>query len=281
VVLNSDKSVIRLGEDVEVNAGGGHPVSIEGLHSGKTLAGIDLDMTAPDNSSVEAIEALLKLDSCPVYDPFAGRSYKATLTQRSMSYVDGHPERSYSIEIREIDEIPTVQELDIEGKVFQVLRYSENVARENAVGRHAVLRLSKHEFQQLRGMIKPGPVNIKRIGVDEEHLSLRFGGVTPWSEHEEDGVAYFKQLLRLYPADFPPSGIDLARESQLSTVAIMTVALTGRFELLLDELVKRQAIAEETRSAILGRDWSDLLSKDRLEEIIAKLDKVADAEEEL
>src|SRR4029077_54562 len=119
---------IKLGADVVINARRGRPMPSEGRHSGKTLAGIDLDVTVSGAANLEAFEALLKTDSVRVEDPYVGRTYAAKLTQRSMHYVDGRPERTYSIEVREIDEVPSVHELEIEGVRFPVVRYSEDEA---------------------------------------------------------------------------------------------------------------------------------------------------------
>ena len=109
---------IQLGENCFVHIRSGRPVKTTGLFSGKPLAGIDLDVLVPHESNMDTLEDVLKLGVVRVDDPFVDRAYQARLTQSYLTYQEGSPTRRYKIEVREVDEVPNVEELAIEGQRF-------------------------------------------------------------------------------------------------------------------------------------------------------------------
>src|SRR6266567_4693197 len=90
-------------DDVTFDIATGYPVSFQGKHSRKTLQGINLDILVRSQDGIEKVERLLDQETVEVDDPFAGRSYHASLRLNSHSYQEGRPEHSYVCEIRERD----------------------------------------------------------------------------------------------------------------------------------------------------------------------------------
>jgi hypothetical protein len=181
--------------------------------------------------------------------------------------------------VREIDEAPHVEELELNGVRFPVVRYTEELTTDNAVVRRAVLRVTEEQFSRCRELLEFQKVSVRRIGVDASPLSLRFGGAAYWSRHDEGGTTCFKQLIHLFPTDLPYSKLDLVTHKDLTPVSAMLVALYSRFEALLDELVDDKTITEEIRTKILGSNWKDLVPEARIDAHIDELQRAHDAEE--
>jgi len=242
--------------------------------------GIDLDFAIQGQENNQKIDELFNQNVVQVYDPFSRRSYKASLNQLSHRYQVGHPEQHYTAEIRELDMPPEFEVLEIEGHQFPVSKYIETDANDT-IGRHALLRLSKEQFIELQNLIKPGSVQIRRMGVDEKPITVRYGGLMHWSEHKEGEEIYYKQIVRFFPPDLPSSRIDVASGAQQEVLVEMTQALTVRFEALVQELFRNNIISEEKRDEILGEKCWNLLGSTRLNEICWQIDRVPDALEYL
>ena len=93
---------IRIDETVFALSSGS-PFEFTGVHSGRDLSGIDLNITAYTDIETRQIEELLKKDTVTVDDPFADRQYEAALVRRSSSYQEGRPERWFHFEVKELD----------------------------------------------------------------------------------------------------------------------------------------------------------------------------------
>lgn len=272
--------VIRI-NDFALNISAGKPITYHGKHSGKTLAGIDLDFFVRERAEVERVEELFATGSAQIVDPFANRSYKASLRKLLDSWQDGCPERHYTAEIRETDTPPQFKVLEVDGRQFDVMKYVETEHGVEAIGRHALLRLSKEQFTALQGILSRGTVQLKRLGVDDAPLTARCGSATYWSEHEEGGLTYFKQIVRFYPPDLPATPTGLALSADHNAVAGLVVRLSARFEALVNELTTSGFLSNEQRDRLLGKNWRGLLDEAHVAELMLQTQRLLDAEDEL
>ncbi len=263
--------------DITIEKTTGRSISFEGRHSGKSLAGLDLSFSVWGQESAEKVEDLFTRDIVQIEDPFLNRSYQASLRKKSDSYRVGHPEHRYVAEIRELDMPPEFNTLDIEGHQFPVLKYIET-EHGDVIGRHALLKLLKTQFLDLQSLLKLPTVQIKRMGADENPLTVRYGGAMRWSHHEEGEFEYYKQIVRFFPPEYL-----LRSKAQTTENALirLVVSLSARFEALLDQLLQNKLLSVEQRDELLGKDWENLVREDRLDEIIWEIERVPDAEEEL
>lgn len=94
------KKTIRI-DKTEFPLSSGSPLRCEGVHPGRELSGIDMDVTAYSDVEAHEIEELLKRDTVEVDDPFTDRRYEAIPTRRSSGYQEGRPGRWYDFEIKE------------------------------------------------------------------------------------------------------------------------------------------------------------------------------------
>ena len=260
----------------------GRPVNFVSKRSGRTLAGIDIDLRANGLDSSKMLEDLFSQKIVSMYDPFANHSYQATIENVSHSYRNGNTAQHYC-EIRELDVIPEFNILEIEDNEFTVLNYTENDLREDNVVMFALLRLSQEQFAKLQSLFKHKPVRIRRIGVDTEPIIVTYGGSMYWSKHNEDGVTYYKHIVTLIPVSSPVdnganSFVEAIRTSQ-TPIINMVLALSTRFEALMDELTRHNLISSERRGELLGENWEELLDQVRVEEIKSQTRKIHDAEE--
>jgi len=271
--------------DVKLNISTGCPITLQGKHSGTTLAGIDLDFSVYGQENIEKMEKLLKLDTIQVDDPFVNRIYKASVRLIFSSYQEGEQERRYKAEIRELDTWPKFSILEIDRNKFSVLKYKESECENDVIGRHALLRLSKDQFGKLQGLFKNKTVQIRRIDIDKKSITMKFTGVEYWSEHKEKGRIYYKQHINLFPPDYVPKyKLNVASGIIFNSLVIHVFSLSIRLEALINELVKNKIITDKKRSTLLNKNWKKLLDKDRKEEIFdetnLQLYNVLDAEEE-
>jgi len=177
-------------DDVTFDIAAGHPVSFQGKHSRKTLQGIDLDILVRSQDGIEQVEWLLDQETVQVNDPFAGRSYHASLRMISHSYQEGRPEHRYVCEVRERDIPSEFNILEIEGHQYPVARYIETDSLDDGIDGYALLLLSQEQFVEIQSLIKPGSVFMRRVGVDEEPLQVRYAGGMYWSQHGEGDSRY-------------------------------------------------------------------------------------------
>jgi hypothetical protein len=260
----------------------GEPVTFHGKHSGKDLAGINLEFIALGEDSVKKIEKFFDDESVKITDPFTDRSYDAKMSKKSEHYTMNRPEHRFVVEIRELDLPPQFKILDINGQLFEVIKYEED-DHDDVIGRHAILRLSKEQLIGLQGLMALTPVQIKRVGVDAIPLSMRWGGAMYWSEHEEEDLTYYKQIVRFFPPDLPPSGRKFTLVPAVAHNALesMVIKLSARFEALINELTMGKVLSDEQRNRLLGKEWRELLDDQRITDILWQAEKVFDAEDQL
>ena len=198
--------------DLELTRSSGNPFNFNGILSESILSGIDLDFKVSGERNVASIEELFRCDTVEVYDPFIDRSYTATIRLISSSFQAGRPERHYRGQVKELDRVPDFSRLELNGQEFVLFRYKGEVIEKDKISHHALLKLNEEEFKIVNKMINQDSTKMRRIGVDEEQIILRFGGGMYWSQHEENGQTYFKYIVKLFPLDLKPSKINLASE---------------------------------------------------------------------
>ena len=264
----------------EFTLSSGSPFAFEGVHSGRELSGIDLNITAYTEAEGQQVEDLLKRDTVEVDDPFTNRKYEAILSRKSSSYQEGRREKWYHFEVRELDEAPTFAQLEIEGHSFNVLRNVESLY-DDVIGIHVLLRLSPEEFLTVHHLLELGSVMIRRVGIDASPIARRFGGALYWSSHEEESQKYHKQIVRFFPVDDPPSktGISLQRDQIAQSRIIL--ALSARYEALVRVLVEDGQISQESGERLMSDEWQSLIEDERRVMLRSKLTEIDDAELEL
>jgi hypothetical protein len=269
-------------DDVEFQARAIKRTLFKGIHSGNDLTMVEAEFVLADAGEIQTFKELTKKKAIKVDDVSANRSYSASIDLKQSSYRDDSPERYYRVVIKEHDVIPEVHELDIEGHRFKVIAYIEKEMN-GVPARYALLQLTAEQLSELRRLIKPGPLSVTRIGVDQAPLSLRFGGRMYWSRHDdEESGRYYKHIVRLFPSDMPmgkPLGVpDKAEHTSLIR---MIVSLTLRFEALTSDLVAAGVISADRRQELLKENWKELASEERDTEVNAEVRRVPDAEKEL
>ena len=228
------------------------------------------------------MDRLFKEKTVDVTDPFAGRQYAATVESKSSTYREGRHHRTYYFEVKELDEATPFERLEIEGHAFSVIRNTETFHNDyDVIGIHTLLRLSPSEFRSFQSLIRPGPIEIRRVSIDDEPIVRRFGGGLYWSEHEEESLTSYKQIARFYPTDDLPKQVTIAGGREQAAYSRMILDLTGRFAALLDELIKAGQVSKEVGDSLMSADWRVLVGDDRANAIRSRLEKVDDAESEL
>ncbi len=269
--------VIKI-NNTDIDAKTGRPFSFTGELTGKPRAGINLSIYAypPFTDTLDELfaEKLVIVD-----DPFAKRSYRATIELESTSYQSGVPGKQYTGKLGEIDKLDDFEFLEIEGIQYKILKYREKLDTDKTIERDALLELNRDEYLTLRTLIENHneSVNVRRIEIDTEPLILDFSGVALWSEHENDGNVFYKQLISL-GVPKPSRPLDLLWTPMRWTNST-TISTRGRFEALLGDLVQAGIITEERRGDLLNKDLEDLLGESRALEIWASRARTIDAED--
>lgn len=276
--------------NLSLNIGAGRPLSFYGKLSQQTLPGIHLQFRVSMPEDIEAVENLLTLKVVQVNDPFAQQTYPASFVIHQWSTGNGHLGREYIGEVRALDKAPEYKAIAIESNEFQVLMAHEEVIDmkpdQESIFRSMLLQLTASQFatlQELFNSVAPQPLSIKRIGIDEQPIIVRFGGRMYWSKHTNDGETLYKQIVRFVePADLPNGkGGGLALELDQNILFRMVMALTARFQRLTDELVASNVLSREQQAALLNEDWKELLGSQQNGQIMQDAYRVEDAEKAL
>ena len=264
-------------DDIGINIQNGKEFSFEGLFSNKKLAGINLKLERVNQYNQQSIETLLKEKKVHVYDPFVEREYKAEITQRSNSFTVGSDVKSYDLVVKEIDEIPYFEKIEINGVCFSVLSYQESITS-NTVSRQGVLMLTKDQFKQFRELLSEKSLEVRRVGIDEKPFEMRFGSSMFWSEHSESDTLYFKHIFRLFEKTLESSRLNLASGIVQNNAANMLVNLTANFESMVEILKLDDSLSDDTKNKLANISNNELSSKEILNNLYDKLEKVRDAE---
>ena len=267
-------------DDVKFQDSAGAPFEYEGIHSGSRLAGMSMNVTVFTEDDISLVDGLIANSTVTVEDPFVGRSYQATLTRQSSSHTQGRPERRYHLEVKEVDEAPAFEVLEIEGHSFPVLRNRESDDGD-VIGIHILLRLTQEEFEKLQDLMKAGPIALRRIGIDDSPISRRLGGAIYWSSHQENSQTFYKQIVRFYPEEHSPGRLSIASGQEQQALAEMVIALTARYEALLEILAESGHISKDNVDRLMTDDWRGLTEDARRILLVSKLTEVEDADLEL
>ena len=266
-------------DNIEFVLADGQSFEFTGVHARRELSGIDLDVTVSTQIEIQQIEELLKKKTVVVIDPFVGRQYESVLTQSSYSYQEGLPDRRFRFKVKELDKAKRFDELEIEGHFFHVLNNAEDL-HDGKIGMHMLLRLSPDEFLRLRSLLKAGPVEIQRIGIDENPITRRFGGAQYWSLHTDDSQKFYKHIVRFFPLGLPGTKLNIASGHEQNAHSEMLLALSARFETLVKMLAENNQIAQECSTSLLNDPWSGLIDDERKLILDSKFTRIKDAETE-
>ncbi|MCX5646679.1 MAG: hypothetical protein NTZ17_18660 [Phycisphaerae bacterium] len=272
-----ERKLIRI-DQITIPIALGKPISREGVFSGKTLAGMEVTVRTRTPTERKAVDDLIREARAAVDDPFANRSYEATIRMLSQNITAGRDEASYVLSAEELDQLPPFDSIELNGMEFSVLDYEEYITQ-GKIDRRALLQASKEQFPRLRGLLGPGPIAFRRLGIDETPLELRFGGDCHWSRHGTGSDEYYKQIVVLCPLDAGPSRLDVASGTTQDVMARILIALAARFEVLVNELATGDAISSQVRNALLSSGWRDLFPSQKIAELYDSLDQVDDAAE--
>ena len=269
-------------DQMELSPTVGNPFVFEGVHSGGQLSGIEVAVTVYSNDDAHAIDELFEKDCVTVDDPFTNRQYEATLHGESSMYQEGRPGKTYRFEVKELDETPQFEQLEIEGYTFTVVRNSESLySKDSVICLNILLRLSPEEFQAFQSLRRLGPITIRRVGIDDSPIVRRFGGALYWSSHEDGSERFYKQIARFFPADFPLSGFSIASGQEQQAQSQMILALSARFEALVKALVENGHVSQEIGEALKSDEWRKLIDDERAVMMASRLSEVNDADLEL
>ncbi len=268
-------------DQMEFSLNAGTPFTFEGVHSGGQLSGIKVTVTVYSDDDAQALDELFKKKTAMVDDAFANKRYEATLHRKSTMYQDGRPGKTYRFELTELDEAPQFEQLEIEGHTFTVIRNAEELFENNVICLNILLRLSPDEFQTFQSLRRPGPITTRRVGIDENRIVRRFGGALYWSSHKDGPARFYKQIARFFPSDYPPGRYSFASGQEQHAQSQMILALTARFEALLDTLVENGHVNQETGETLGSDEWRKLVDDEQAVMMTSKLSEVNDADLEL
>lgn len=272
------RKVIRL-DEIDFPMDSGKPFTFDGIFSGNKMAGIEISFTVSGSEQEKMVENLLNKNKVQVEDPFIDRTYETTTFMKQNSFQVGKGEKSYVIELKEIDYPPHVYSVEIDETRLEVLKYEETLI-DGKIRRHALLKVPNKQFDQFRILILNPSVKFKRIGVDESHLELRVGGESYWSQHDEDGEKYFKHNLWFLPLDSASSKLTMASGIIQTNMARILISLSAKFEILVKELSENKCISPEKQQALLSSGWTELFPKEEINKICDSFEQVEDAENE-
>ena len=256
---------------------GARPSDYVGVHSGAELCAWELEVPLYAQDDITYMEELLNKRTVTVVDDFAGRQYQATLAVTLTSHQSGRPGKFYQLEVKEVDPVRPFEMLEIEGQYFQVIRNTETFDDE-VIGIHVLLGLSSDEFLSFHKLLKPGPIQIRRIGIDEAPITQRLGGALYWSLDKDSSPLTYKQIVNLFPAEDVPARLAIAAAQDQSALAAMVLALSARCEALLNLLVDSGYLSQENAERLKEEPWDKLVDTDRQATIRSKLREIDDAE---
>lgn len=284
-----ENGVIKVG-DVEIDAGMGTPVEIEGEYP---RAAIDLQVKVNRLEEFLLADRIHDMRIAFVEDPFTRRRYLASI-KTEIAFADGFSPRSevpegyarvYNIEITEVPQ-PGFDELELDGERFEVDAYievnPEDDLEDGPTGACFLLRLTEEEFQRLGEMIdlhSRAPqmgLRARRIGLDAELRNLRFGGAMYWSQEPMDPRKPYRQVVRLWPLEYGPRrgrAGDVERHNLMREVSI----LRGKLEALVAELRSKGLLSSDLAEKLLDDEGKGLVDDRRKTHIRRRMEQVEDA----
>lgn len=252
-----------------------------GIHSGRELSKFEVNVSTATPAQTASVEQLLEKKRVQCFDPEQQRAFDVELTLQSSSYQSGRPEKRFSISASEIDTWPAVETLEIEGVRFTVSQYRETDEGGGHVGRHAMLKLDEEQLRQVRLLVKPGRVSVRRVGIDVEPLSLRFGGMQCWSEDTTNDQKEIQQIIRLYSVDPDQKSPEFASAVIQHNTALLAIEAAHKLNGLVDELRRNGVLSEEKASEYRVVVKATNAEQDVFDDWWWRLDKVRDASDYL
>ncbi len=266
-------------DDLALPANVGQPITFQGKHSLKELSGIKLDVIARGSKRIEALEKVLQQErNVAVDDPFVNRKYDAKVQLEMFSYTEGINEKKFVATLREVDLPPSFEFLELEGEQFKVLKYEEYENHDDVMRRTVFLRLTEDELVKFRSIVeaslpKHGEMSFRRIGVDENSMTLSLRSNVLWSEHEEDGKKFYKQVTHFSPVDYKSRGLGLGSRHTQEGLKHMVGVLSEQLCRLIETLRDNGALSLEQSQNLLKERWTR-------EQIFWECLKVDDTEED-
>lgn len=99
----------------------------------------------------------------------------------------------FTIKVKEVEEL-NLKKLLINGKEYEVLRYSEEVGKNDSIIIDIILKLSEKEKNVIINLQRDGEIyfDVNSLGIRDYSIVMRFGKIY-WSKHEE----YYKADITL------------------------------------------------------------------------------------
>lgn len=261
--------------DFEVAIRNCSPLCFDGVLSNRELAGLEVNFSNLRNEDYENIKVKLFTNDLKVKDPFSNREYQATIIERQSSFTVGSDLKSVRYEIKEIDAGPDFEQIELDSLIFDLIVYSEYIFDSNKVGRECLLKIPYDKFDSFKELLVNDSLKVRRIGVDDEPLILRFGSQFFWSEHSENDEIFYKQIVRLFDCDLQPSKNTVSSTVIQGNAYRMIADLTSR----LDSLIKVLACDHVGFSEDVKSDLTNLSLNKSRDDIFIDLHKVKDAED--
>jgi len=100
---------------------------------------------------------------------------------------------TFTIEVREVEELH-LKKLLINDKEYEVLRYSEEVEKNNSIIINTILKLSEEEKDTIISLQRHNQIyfDVISLGIRDYSITMRFGKIY-WSKHED----YYKADITL------------------------------------------------------------------------------------
>lgn len=267
--------IVKL-DDCQLDAEDSSPMTFIGPFSQKELSGIDIKAWVQSSEDAAEVSAIVKRKRARVTDPFAEREYEADIRMLSSMTRDRRPETHFTIEVRERDVSQKFERIEISGETFEVIG-SKDKRIEVGVSREVLLRLSGADVERFRRVAEAKTLMVKRVGIDSSAMEMRFGSHVYWSEHGENESKWVKQMLWLFPHDYPSSGLDIATGTELKAMQRMLFSVMARCESLIERLAKQGVLTEEARAELIGGTAVSLVADDKVVDWFWRLERVDDA----
>ncbi|HHP0489448.1 hypothetical protein [Vibrio harveyi] len=240
---------------------------------------ITLDLQDLNVTEQKIVEGWLAAEEVEVFNPFTEREYKAKTHQRSTSFQTGRAVKSYKIELTELEEPIQISQIELNGQVFDVVKYQESIVR-GTVSKEGVIKV--HDLNKFRELFFEKSINVLRVGVDEEPVTMRFGSLMHWSEHSEDDDVYYKQIFRLFDVDLESSSkFGFANGIHQNNLKKLAVQYALKFETLLQILKEDESLSEATKQKLKAFEIDESIENKMYHTIHDNFDLVQEAEDYL
>ncbi|OBS96769.1 hypothetical protein A9257_10200 [Vibrio cyclitrophicus] len=271
-------TTLKISED-EIHVKFATPSQLDCQFSKNKLDVITLDLQNLNIPSQELVEGWLAAGEVDVINPFTEREYKAKTYQRSTSFQAGRSEKSYKIELIELEEPIQITEIELNGESFDVINYKESIV-DGTVSKQGVIKVSN--LDTFRQLFSEKSINVLRVGVDDEPVLMRFGSLMHWSKHTEGDEVYYKQIFRLFDIDLEsPKKLSVANAIHQNNLKSLTVHYALKFETLLHILKEDENLSEATKQKLKAFEIDEEIGNQMFHTMHENFDLVKDAQEHL